>query len=94
MDRQERRRRTAKIVDRRKEVMCWSNMLEWVDDRYIGRCKTLHPLDCGRPRCGVCRTSRKWLGKTRQEKAAEEDAKCVANTENVYWCLRALSSKQ
>ncbi len=71
MDRQERRRRTARIVARRKEVMRWSGMLEWADDRYIGRCRNMHPFDCGRPRCGICRTSRKWLGKTRQEKKAE-----------------------
>ncbi len=55
MDKQERRRRTSRVVARRKEVMRWSGMLEWVDDRYIGRCKSLHPFDCGHPKCGVCR---------------------------------------
>ncbi len=71
MDRQERRRRTARIVARRKEVMRWSGMLKWADDRYLGRCKTLHPLDCGRPRCGVCSLGRKLSGITRQEEKAK-----------------------
>lgn len=22
--------------------------------RLLGRCRTLHPFDCGRPRCGIC----------------------------------------
>lgn len=73
MDRAERRRRTALIVDKRKEVMRWSGMLEWASDRVVGRCKFLHPFDCGRAQCGVCRTSRKWLGKTRQEKRFDLD---------------------
>ena len=72
MDRQERRRRTNRIVARRKEVMRWSDYLKWADKRYLGRCKTLHPFDCGRPKCGVCgRNKRKWAGKTRPEERAE-----------------------
>lgn len=72
MDRKERRRRTARIVDRRKEVMRWDGMLEWADDRRIGRCKTLHPFDCGRPKCGVCSLHKqKGHERTRQEQKAE-----------------------
>lgn len=72
MDRAERRRRTERIVARRKEVMRWSGMLEWADDRRIGRCKTLHPFDCGRPKCGICSLhKRNWCGRTKQERKAE-----------------------
>ena len=72
MDRAERRRRTENIVTRRTKVMRWSGMLKWADFRYVGRCKTLHPFDCGRPKCGVCGLlKRRWSGETRQEKKAE-----------------------
>lgn len=27
---------------------------EGMKDHLIGRCKNMHPFDCGRPRCGVC----------------------------------------
>lgn len=71
MNRKERRRRTENVVARRKELMRWSGMLEWADSRYLGRCKTLHPLDCGRPRCGVCTLhKRRWSGETRKERLA------------------------
>ncbi len=70
MDRKDRRRRTARIVNRRKEVMRWFGMLEWADDRRIGRCKNLHPFDCGRPQCGVC-GKYSWRDKSRQERKAE-----------------------
>lgn len=73
MDRAERRRRTKNVISRRKEVMRWSGMLEWATDRVVGRCRSLHPFDCGQPKCGVCQTSRKWLGKSRQEKRSELD---------------------
>ena len=26
----------------------------------VGRCRNLHPLDCGRPRCGVCSPEKRW----------------------------------
>ncbi|MHA2279827.1 MAG: hypothetical protein ACXAC5_02990 [Promethearchaeota archaeon] len=70
MDKAERRSRTDRVVTRRKE-MRWSGMFEWADNRYIGRCKTRSPFDCGRPRCGLCGLKRKRSGKTRQEKRAD-----------------------
>ena len=34
----------------------------------IGRCKHMHPFDCGRPRCGVCsRHKRHRISETPQE---------------------------
>lgn len=74
MDRAERRRRTERIVRRRIRVMRWSYMDEWATERYVGRCKKIHPFDCGRPRCGVCSLGkRKWAGKTLQERKAALD---------------------
>jgi len=71
MDRAERRRRTANVLARRIGQMHWSDFFDWIDDRYIGRCRLMSPFDCGRPRCGVCQKSRKWLGITRKERMAE-----------------------
>ena len=70
MNRAERRRRTEVVVARRIEEMRWTDMFEWIDDRYIGRCRNRSPFDCGRPRCGVCGWTRKHV-LTRQEKAAK-----------------------
>jgi len=61
MDRAERRRRTSLIVTRRKEVMRWSEMFDWATGpRWIGRCKKLHPFNCGRARCGICKPHKRW----------------------------------
>ena len=72
MNRAERRRRTEVIIARRREEIRWSEMLNWVNSRYIGRCRNMSPFDCGRPRCGVCGwMKRRIAGATRQEVAVE-----------------------
>jgi len=72
MDRAERRRRTAVIVARRIEEMQGTYMFEWIDARYIGRCRNMSPFDCGRSHCGVCGSSKRWFaGISRKEQVAE-----------------------
>lgn len=71
MDRAERRRRTANVVARRIVQIRWSEMADWVDEKYVGRCRHMSPFDCGRANCGVCRKGRRWNGATRQEQMAE-----------------------
>ncbi len=94
--RAERRRRTAVVVARRKEVLRWTGLdlsferefgpfdqhmySDWqigqTWDKYcdvreaslFGRCRKINPLDCGNPKCGICRYHRREVrGITRQE---------------------------
>ncbi len=67
MDRAERRRRTAAVVARRKEVMKWSDYP--MMDATVGRCKKVHPFDCGCGKKGMCAEGKRiYAGPTRQEK--------------------------
>lgn len=91
MNRAERRKRTYKIVNRRKKAMEWGGIAipperagesfsNETPEKYEkrmkkaeGRCKNMHPFDCGKPNCGVCRNKRCFLGLTEQEKRAMID---------------------
>ncbi len=78
MNRAERRRRTAIIVRRKIEFvsLIWEDGVAPEDETYvrgfIGRCKKIHPYDCGKTRCGVCSGNKRFrAGPTLQEKLAE-----------------------
>ena len=71
MDRAERRRRTARIRDRRFKELINDEYLGGssceLDFRRRGRCKKISPWDCGDTRCFVCDCYRRWFGITREE---------------------------
>ena len=70
MDRAERRHRTRCVVERRKLVIKWVGLEDYYRGLPVlfGRCRTLAPLDCGRPHCGICSGNKRWFaGLTFQE---------------------------
>ena len=71
MNRAERRWRTANIVARRQWQLDWIFPEGDAAPKVVGRCRTMAPFDCGRPRCGLCSLiKRKWAGPTRAEMQA------------------------
>jgi hypothetical protein len=55
MTRGERRSRTVRIVRRRaRQARALATFSTPVGGRLLGRWRRHAPLDCGRPRCGLC----------------------------------------
>jgi hypothetical protein len=57
MTRADRRYRTQQVVQRRARqarALNWGADDTAPDDRMLGRWRRHAPLDCGRPRCGLC----------------------------------------
>lgn len=55
--RAERRWCTQKVVNRRKffaQKIYFGTIPEDRIGKVLGRCRTMHPYDCGRPNCGIC----------------------------------------
>ena len=83
MNRAERRRRTANVVRQRLEFVVliyegWGNpdypKREAHIKAAIGRSKKMHPMDCGKTKCGVCGGDQRWMcGPTRKELLSEFD---------------------
>ncbi len=74
MNRAERRRRTFKIVCRRRRMSERIMRLPDGDNpRRIGSMKKRNPFNCGNPKCSLCRNPRKeYKGKTCYEKTRQE----------------------
>ena len=64
MNRAERRRRTSIIVRRRIRE---AKLFDLHHPSMVGRMKIMSPFDCGRPKCFVCGSRRRFEGPTRQE---------------------------
>ncbi len=48
---------TEKVVSRRKPYLCaiYSNKIpENIKSRLLGRCRNMHPYDCGKSNCVLC----------------------------------------
>lgn len=46
----------------------WSTYRQRQSERFLGRCRKVHPLDCGKTHCPCCGGYKRWMvGKTRQE---------------------------
>lgn len=59
--RAERRWRTSRIVEQRKyfaEKIYDGKIPEDRVGRILGRCRRMHPYNCGRPKCGICQNEK------------------------------------
>ena len=72
MTRADRRARTETVRDRRRRQVSAIDPARVRTQRVEGKMRSMSPFDCGRPRCGVCHTSKKWKAKSERVKARAE----------------------
>jgi hypothetical protein len=73
MDRGERRFRTSKVVKKRMVFLKKMYAGKTIPQKMVGRCRRVHPHDCGHTNCYVCHCDKLDRIPTRQE--VESDLK-------------------